>query len=258
MSKPLADFIEEALRIVEEAKKQGISLRVMGATAFRLHCPKHLEIHKALGRELSDIDFVGYSKQHEKIKKLFQNLGYVMRPLTLAVAHLGARHIYIDRVNKRIVDVFLDKLVMCHEINFKGRLEMDYPTIPLAELLLQKMQIVKLTEKDVKDVIILLREHDIGASDKETVNVIHIAELLSRNWGFYYTFTTNLKKIKSLLPKYEVLTNEDKRDIETKIDQLIEVIEKTPKSIGWKLRARIGTSKKWYREVESLKTDIGS
>jgi len=80
---------------------------------------------------------------------------------------------------------------------FLKRLEIDYPTISLADLLLEKMQIVKLNEKDILDTIVMLREHDVGEGDKETINSDRVSGLLSDDWGFYYTVTTNLGKIKS-------------------------------------------------------------
>lgn len=252
--KTLADFIQEAMRVVKLAEKRGMILRVMGACAVRLHCPEYESLYKGLGRELSDIDFMGYSKFQPKMEKFFEDIGYKSRKYIThywAYATGGAqrRQIYDDMENRRVVDVFFDKLEMCHTVDFRGRLELDYPTITLADLFLEKMQIVKLTEKDVKDVIVLLREHEVGEKDEEIVNVKHIAKLLSRNWGFYYTVTTNLNRVKENSRRYEALTEVDHKYVTTKIDELLQVIEKEPKSLGWKMRAKIGTRKKWYTEV---------
>jgi hypothetical protein len=118
--------------------------------------------------------------------------------------------------------------------------------------MLEKMQIVKINEKDIKDSIILLREHDVSDSDKETVNCVYISNLLSKDWGFYYTVTMNLNKIKTLLPRYNVLSDEDKSIVNQRVEKLIAKIEEAPKSMKWKLRARRGTSQKWYREVEEM------
>src|SRR5207237_5396907 len=93
------------------------------------------------------------------------------------------------------VDIFMDELYYCHRIAFGGRLHVDSHTIPLAELLLEKMQIVELNEKDVKDTIVLLLEHDIGDGDDETVNGRLIADVLSDDWGFYHTVNMNLDRV---------------------------------------------------------------
>ena len=41
-------------------------------------------------------------------------------------------------------------------------------------------------------------------------------------------------------------------DIKTKIDKILDAIEREPKSMGWKMRAKVGTKKKWYTEVEEV------
>jgi len=251
---PRADFIEEAMRLVEAAKARKVVLRVIGALAFSIHCKNFEGLYKALGREFSDIDFVGYYKQRSDLEKLFNDAGYIRRQPSMATA-FGKRQIYVDTTHRRIVDVFLDQLIMCHTIDFRNRLEVDYPTVPLAELLLEKMQIVNLTEKDVKDTIVLLRAHEVGDKDQETINSKYIAKLLKDNWGFYYTVTQNLKKIKVFLPNYQVLTKNDRDDITVKVNQILAAIEDEPKTLKWKMRAWVGPTKKWYREVKAIEHD---
>jgi hypothetical protein len=139
---------------------------------------------------------------------------------------------------------------MCHTLDFRGRLEFDSPTITLADFLLEKMQIVELNEKDKIDTIVLLREHEIGDSDNETINARYISKLLSKDWGFYYTTTTNLVKIKEYAGVH--MSEEDRRDVVAKAGQLVERIDNEPKTTGWKMRARVGPKKKWYRDVEEV------
>ncbi|MEM2122173.1 MAG: hypothetical protein QXE79_00890 [Candidatus Bathyarchaeia archaeon] len=245
------DLLDEAVRIVGEAEGRGVILRVMGAVAFRLHCPKHGSMHEALNRGLTDLDLAAYGRQRSGVEGLFRELGYSMKPASFAMHMLGDREIFIHPSNRFIVDVFYDELVMCHDIDFHGRLERDYPTIPLAELLLEKLQIVQLTEKDVKDVLMLIREHEIGEGDRETINADYIAGILSEDWGFYYTATNNIRKIKDLTVNFR-LEEDAREEINSKLDDLLKAIEGKPKSMGWKLRARVGPKKKWYRDVEAI------
>jgi hypothetical protein len=245
----LPDFVDEACRVVEKAQEKGIIIRVLGATVIRKHCPRFLQLHTALKRELTDIDFVTYGKFNPMIKSLFVELGY--KPDDRFIAYFGMnRQQYQDTANHRIADIFFDRLEMNHTLHFKGRLELDSPTITLADFLLEKMQIVQLNEKDQIDTAVLLREHEVGASDKETVNAEYIAKLLAKDWGFYYTVTTNLSKVKDYAKSK--LPAEDSQDTAPKIDRLLEWIEKEPKSTGWKIRARVGPKKKWYTDVEEI------
>jgi len=254
MTGPLApqqDLAREALEVVEEAKKKHVVLRVMGAAAVRLHCPNFADLHKSMGREISDMDFAGYDKESSKIERLFESRGYTIRPLTYSYRQSG-RLIFLGGPNAGRADVFLDRLAMCHTIDFSKRLEVDYPTIPLAELLLEKMQIVKLNEKDAKDTIVMLREHQVSQSDTETINIGYLARLLSNDWGFCYTVKTNLDKVKNLLQECNKLNETHRTNAAAKIDQILTAIENEPKSLSWKMRAKVGTSKKWYREVDTL------
>ena len=251
---PPSVFIKEAERIVKEAEEEGILLRIMGALAIRIHCPKFADLHhklKRLGeRVFTDIDFMSIRESRKKVPGFLEERGYTCDKAVMAIFG-SKRHVYYG-TEVPMIDVFFDKLEMCHTINFRGRLELDYPTISLADLLLEKMQIVKINPKDVKDTVVLLREHGVGENDDETVNYRYIAKLLSKDWGFYYTVTTNLKGVRDRLPTLGVLSEEDILDVGIKIDKILEAIEREPKSLGWRMRARIGTKKKWYQEVEEV------
>jgi hypothetical protein len=252
IERPVSDFVKEAIRVADSAQQEGIVLRIMGACAIRIHCPGHIHLHDALQRELTDIDFVSYGKYNPKIPSLLIRLGYTADERILAL-YGERRHIYRDEVNTRTVDIFFDKLIMSHTIDYSGRLELDYPTVTPTDLLLQKVQIVRINEKDIKDSIILLLEHEVAEAEEETISARYIARLFSRDWGFYYTATTNLKKIGEFLQGYESLSDENKKTVEERIDKLVTQIEKEPKSMGWKMRAKVGTKSKWYEDVDDIK-----
>jgi len=256
MSKILPGFVEEALRVVKAAEEKGVILRLIGAVASRIHCPNYGYLQDKLGRKFSDIDYVSYSRFKEEVKKLFIDLGYtydevMARVFAVEFGHVG-RFIFNDSIYGRHSDVFFDKLEFSHSIPVEGRLEVDSPTLPLAELLLTKMQIAKLTEKDVVDTIMLIREHDVGPNDKETINSAYIGKLCGEDWGLWRTVTRNLQKVKELLISFKDLTQEDVEDVKLKIDNLLTEIEKYPKTLKWRMRAKIGERKKWYREVEEV------
>jgi len=251
---PEPDFLQEAQRVVSTSQQKGLTLRSLGAAAFRLHCPTSVLLHLAMGRELSDLDFAGYSKDRSRIEGVLESLGYQVHASALLETQGLApnRAFFYDARNRRVVDVFFDRLEMCHTIEFRGRLEKDYPTIPLADLLLEKLQIVKLNSKDIKDTIILLLEHPVGDSEKETVNCQYIAKLMAADWGFYYTATTNLRKIDTALATVPQLSDDQRKLIGSRIGELTKTIEQHPKGLQWRARARIGTKRKWYNDVEEV------
>lgn len=244
-------FLQLFNMIMKQAEEKGITLRVLGAIAFRIHCPKYKRLQYELGRELSDIDFAAYLKDIERVEELFLGMGYQQNEMVKRLFGTQ-RRIFFHPEKPIHSDVFIDKLRFCHVIDFQNRLELDYPTISLVDMLLEKMQIVQLTEKDTIDTIMLLREHEVGASDHETVNSKYLAALCSKDWGLWKTVTMNLERVKNLLPRYNVLQPEDKKDIEEKIGKLLSHIERRPKSLRWKLRAKIGEKVQWYSDVEEV------
>jgi len=243
-------LVEKAYQIVDLAKKRGITLRLLGALAIRIHCQSFCFLHDRTGRVLTDIDLIGLSKQWGKIVELLKELGY---KLDKRILFKQADRIVADSPDEGVhVDVFFDKLEMCHTIDLRKRLHLDYPTLTVSDLLLEKIQIVKITEKDLIDLTMLIREHPIGHDDNDKINSKYISKILSNDWGFYYTSINNLRKLQKYVEDSTFLSSEDKKDVISKISQLINAIEYEPKSLGWKMRAKLGTKVKWYREVEDL------
>ncbi|MBU6996336.1 MAG: hypothetical protein HXS41_07050 [Theionarchaea archaeon] len=258
LKKQEAEFFKLRDRILQEADKRHIPLRIIGAIAIRTHCPTFKYLEYDLGRMLTDIDFVGYDKDIKAIRQLFLDLDYREDPAIRAMmSGMG-----MGKMSKRLIfyedtlgihsDVFLDELKFCHVVNFRNRLEIDHPTVTLTDMFLSKLQIVRINEKDIIDSIVLLREHDVGPSDKESVNEDYIARLFAEDWGFWRTATENLGKIKTFAQNYEKLAQEDKKNVVKKIEQLQKRIEDEPKSFKWKMRDKVGDKKQWYEEVEEV------
>jgi hypothetical protein len=244
-------FEGELKRILKASDEANILLRVIGSLAFQMHCPTHGYLQEAMGRAYTDIDFAGYRKQTKEIKELMSSLGYTENREVFIVSE-GERSIFDRPEIGLYVDVFYEKLDFCHVISWTERLEVDSPTIPLAEMLLEKMQIVQINEKDVIDTIMLLLEHPLGDIDKETINIKRIAQLCSADWGLWRTTTMNLEKVRQLAHSYEQLNDENKARIESQVVSALQRIEQEPKPLAWRLRNRVGDRVRWYKEVDEV------
>ncbi|MFZ5809248.1 MAG: hypothetical protein ACOY16_08190 [Chloroflexota bacterium] len=244
-------FENELKRILNASGQAGILLRVIGSLAFQMHCPKYGYLQAAMGRAYTDIDFAGYRSQAKEVRVLMAGLGYEEEKEVFIVSE-GDRAIFNNAANGLHVDVFYDKLDFCHMISWSGRLEVDNPTIPLAEMLLEKMQIVKINEKDVIDTIMLLLEHPLGDHDQEVINIARVAMLCAKDWGLWRTTTMNLDKVKRLAMSYNQLTDEQKAHVGTQVDKALARMEAEPKSMQWRLRDRVGDRVKWYKEVDEV------
>jgi len=191
------------------------------------------------------------------MKKLFVDLGYAPRDVFNALQG-DTRLIFNDVNNGRRVDIFLDIFEMCHRLDFKDRLLLDKYTIPLADLLATKLQVVEITEREYRDIISMFNDHEISDSDDpETINGRYLAKLCSQDWGIYKTFSINLGNISAALDQYN-LNPESQKTVRKRIQDLTTRIENEPKSMGWKVRARIGEKKQWYELPERDKEVVDS
>ena len=207
------EFVAEGLRLVSEAEKRGIQLRILGSIAYRIQCPNNLHLFDAMARVLTDVDFAGLKSQNQAIREFLIGEGYTP-DVGVYVAAEGASHIYLHPDTQLNLDVFADELYFCHRIPFVGRLDIDSPTISTTDLLLEKMQIVEINLKDFKDTLVLMLEHPLGSPAKGN----------------------------------KVIDNQGSI-IRSRIQDLLGAIEATPKPIKWKIRAKVGTRTIWYQEV---------
>lgn len=243
--------ILEANRILNLLKPSDTSLRLMGACAVRLSSPSYEKLYQSLDRTLSDLDFAAFSKEARKIEPILNGLGYTQDKRIVAF-HEAQRNFYFNDEMHMKLDIFFDRLAMCHTIEFKDRLHLTYPTIPPSDILLEKMQIVQIAEKDLKDTVVLFLAHELSEKDDNQINVKYLSKLLSNDWGFWYTVMTNLDKVKSYGLALPQLSGNQKEDVSRKIDNLKQRLDNEPKSFRWKMRARVGPSVKWYNDVEDL------
>jgi hypothetical protein len=240
-------YVGRALELVDAARDRGIELRILGSLAYRLHCPANIDFFEAMKRDLTDIDFASRGEQRKEVREYLSSAGYVIDKDILATTE-GKRYAFTDPQNGMNVDVFFDELFFCHAIPLRDRLDLDYPTITPTDLLLEKMQIVEINPKDIKDSLVLLLEHPVTPNTPDAIDPGYIAGLLAADWGFFHTFTTNLRRLDGETATAE-LPAEAARVVHNRIEELMKVIERAPKGAAWKLRARIGTRIKWYQEV---------
>ena len=242
------EYIQYANNIVNEGNKRGILLRLLGSVAFSIHCPMYGKFQEKAQRNFTDLDFAAYISHSKTIRNILETMGFVENRET-AFAYAQSRLVYNHPNTGLHIDVFIDKLDFCHQIPWAGRLEVDNPTIPLAELFLEKMQIVHLNEKDVVDTIMLIREHSIGDGDLEIINADLISTMCAKDWGLWRTVTMNLMKVDENLYGYHWLSHEDQEIVHSRIVEIQRIINASPKSLKWTMRNKIGDKVKWYHDI---------
>lgn len=248
MTAILPGVVDEAERLLDQAQRDGTTLALLGGVAVRLRAP---EVPPSLDREYKDIDFAVPKGRGGDADKLLRAGGY--EPEITFNAMMGKeRMLFHDTAHGRQVDVFVGSFRMCHQIPFGNRLVPGERTVPLAELLLTKLQIIELNEKDVRDTVLLFHGHEVADhDDDDAVNGARIAELCAGDWGLWRTITGNLTRCREHLGDYELPEGAVER-VGQRLDEVMARIDEAPKSRGWKLRAKIGERKRWYELPEEV------
>jgi hypothetical protein len=239
-----ADGLEAAEQIIDSADRRGVALRLLGGLAFKKVCPSTRV--PPFYRENKDIDLAGKREDTKKIMNILETLGYKPREIFNKLS-MGQRLIYYDLVNRRRVDIFLDEFVMCHKLDLRRSLLPGTYTLPVTELVMTKLQVVEMTEKEHLDLIAGFHDFDVTDGGGQ-IDGRRIAQACSRDWGLYKTFSKSLAAIRE---RAQNLNGEDKGLVIARLDGLNKMIDNEPKSLSWRVRARIGEKARWYDLPES-------
>jgi hypothetical protein len=223
-----------------------VPVKLVGGAAVNLHSPSARR--PPLKRKYGDLDFVAPSKQQQAVQKLFESLGYQGdRRFNTLNGH--QRLLYLDSVNGRQIDIFIDRMKMCHVIELANRLGHVGPALTPADLLLSKLQVFEVNMKDLVDTTALLLDHPIADHDDDAINAAYLARLTSDDWGLHRTLQLNTARVRDAAHALEV----DAGLVNRRLDELWTRIDAQPKSLKWKLRARVGDRVSWYELPEEVR-----
>jgi hypothetical protein len=238
---------DEAQRVVAQATDRGELVRIAGSVAFQLRVSGRAGLPRPAP---VDIDLIAPARSERRIGALLTDLGYTGEK-EFNARHGDRRLIFWDQSRDRKLEVFVGVFVMCHSLPLAERLDVDAETVPLAELLLTKLQIVELNEKDLCDMHSLLITHEVGGADDEQINSQRIAALCGADWGLHHTVDRTLERLAEDPPSY-TLTVEQRHAVDERVAVLRQAIEDQPKTFAWRMRARVGERVRWYEEPEEI------
>jgi hypothetical protein len=246
--KPIADIREEAQRLVTVGRQDDIPVRLLGGLAIELSRPAAQR--PLFERVYNDIDVMIGPKDGRRIRELLSDEGYTPDQEFNAL-HGRNRLLFHDNLNERQIDVFVGKFSMCHTVPVRAPAVGPDGTIPLAELLLTKLQIVELNAKDQSDILNLLFCHELTDHDDRTINVEYVASVCAIDWGLWRTCKLNVGRSGEAAAAADL--SGDVRDTLTqRLDLLWDRIQAAPKSTKWRLRDRVGDRVRWYEEPDDL------
>ncbi len=240
-------LLSEARRLIDQAGDRGIVLRLLGGLAIQVLTPEL----PPRTRDGQDLDFASVRSSRKALTEMLAEEGYVGDRNFNAL--YGDKQLYFTHAeNGLAIDVMVDRLHMCHTVEFAERATVMPYTLSATDLLLSKLQIVELNEKDLDDCLRLLVTFPLGDSDDpDIIDLRVIRDLVGDDWGWWKTVSLNLERIGAALADGSVPVPEGGRlDAAAAVRALSETLEQAPKSRRWKLRDRIGERKRWYEIPE--------
>jgi Fic family protein len=261
-------LMAEAMDTIDAARAQGVQLRLTGGLAIRRYCTD-LDF---MDREYSDIDFVGIGDQKKEIHTVFEGLDYTENRYVTQSTDSGQLQYIKNEALEGMkaeaqanaaglassyepplvdhIDIFLDVMRMDHDLDVRDRLEIDDYAISPADAFIAKMQIGKINQKDIHDVIALVKDVPLrDVDDDASLDLLYIAEACSNDWGLYQDITTNLDIALAMVDDYGLTESQQDR-VYARLAAIKESVESASKSIRWRLRATVGERVAWRREIE--------
>ncbi len=243
------DPLVEAHQLVAGAFDRKLPLKLIGGLAVRELCaafPPRL-------RRDQDIDLACLSKSRGAVVAYLVEAG--CEPDRRFNSLNGDRQMYFTTPAGRPLDVMVDRLTMCHTLDFRPSFNVLPLTLDVADLLLTKLQIVEMNEKDARDIFQLLSAFSLGpgTASEPAISQTRLAKVLGSDWGWWRTVTGNLEKLPGLAASNPRLVpknaNHDPLEVAR---ELRAVAESAPKSLQWKLRAKLGERVRWYELPEEV------
>jgi hypothetical protein len=232
-------------------KENGATAVLLGGVAVYLRCPSASS--PELRREYKDIDFVTVRKMTQKLTEVLEQNGHVADKRFNAL-HGSQRLFFWDEQNGRQLDVFVDRFEMCHAFDLRNRVDRDPTgtTLPLADLLLTKMQVVEINFKDMQDIAAVLQDHPLS-DNEDGINADYITQLTRNDWGLQHTLELTIEKIRGDEHLGPLSVERPAFTLSGQLEDLNRAMRDAPKSTSWKLRARLGERKRWYELPEEAR-----
>ncbi len=249
MPSPDDDPLPEAVSLVEGAMAAGLRLRLLGGLGVRVLCPAFLPRL----RPGQDMDLACSGKGRRDVAAFLERSG--CQPDKMFNSLNGDRQMYFTAPSGRPVDVMVDRLVMCHTLDFRPSFGNASLTLDPADLLLSKLQIIELNAKDAHDITHLLSAVPVADSGSggPFIDTRRFGEILAADWGWWRTSTGNLEKLPALLAESpEMIPPQPRFDPLEQAARLLDVAKSVPKSMKWKLRANVGDRVRWYELPEEV------
>ncbi len=215
--------------VIMAASDKNLVLRVLGGVGVLVACPG-IAIHPSLQRTIKDIDFAAERRDFDALAGVFAAHGANLRS--------KEREQWVFERDGVEMELTPPGMREDHRIDLSQRLALASPTLPMADLLLIKLQRVNFAEKDIRDSIAILLDHRVAEGDEqEQIDPKYIAKLCGRDWGLFTTAYGNAVKLEQVADQY--LEPDEAQLVWRRIETIQAEMDRQPKSLLWMLNQAI-------------------
>ena len=241
------DVFGEAMTLIGGAQEAGIPVRLIGGLAVRYLTPDY----PPRARDGQDLDLASTSAHRRPLSDFLVSRGYEGDRTFNAL--YGHKQLYFSSPSGRAIDVLIDRLEMSHTLQFADRIERMPHTLDPCDLLLSKLQIYELNEKDAQDALYLTSAFEVrGGDEPGTIGLDRFCSVVADDWGWWRTVTLNLDRIRDLAlgDGARLVPGNLTFDPAAQLERLRAEADETPKSLRWRIRSKVGERKRWYELPE--------
>ncbi len=222
--------------------------RLLGGIAIYMRCPSLGQ--PPLARSYNDVDLAVTRQEAAQLEKALSAQGWEADRRFNALYGAKRQLFFRDGVE---LDVFVGTFEQCHRLELDDRLAAHPLTLSLSDLLLTKLQVVELNHKDITDALGLLFDHaPEQGSGGEGLDLDSLCAVTGRDWGWHTTVSDNLHRLSDQAADY--LAEDLAAEIRKRCATIEAAMEACPKSLAWKMRARVGRRLPWYVLPEEKQT----
>ncbi len=239
-----------AVDLYRQACIEGISLRLFGSVAIRLHCPREKHLLDQFKRIPKDIDIVVMNEGRSNLRcMLDKDWG---EDMNISASTEGERLRFNRRNDGLCLDVSVNELRYSQVLPLKKRFSIDSPTLSVADLLLSKLQASSPTISDLADIAILLLEHTVGHIDDDEKNIDYIAEMAAQSWRWFHAIEVTARRVHAFIVDWSVFTDSQKKVALGRLHDLTSRASSSTKTFYWHMRRIFGEAVPWYLPVSSM------
>lgn len=244
----LQSLLDVAVSVINTLAARRIVARLFGGLSIEVIAPWK-DIF-GIDRPVKDIDIIVPRSSMITAMDVLSIDGWKMNGRNQRI-NSGILVCAIDNTSGTRLDMYADPVILNQTLYFGQRLRILEKTLTPVDLLISKLQIVNITDRDLDDICALAGGCQVAAVDSpSTLNAERLKIICSNSWALQYTSIGNLDAAERRAGTHRDIQEERLARILQNVSLLRNICTDCPKSWTWRLRAKIGPLLPWYEQID--------